>query len=141
MHFAPDYLGASFFSPLSNKRTGDYGGGVENRARFHLEARDAVREVWPERFPLTMRLGCDDLHEDGVKFDDSLAKIATMKDHGLDPADLVLLGRLAPSNPSLAGCSTDVRPSPQAILRSSSTSPTSPTAGRCYVTALFSQRS
>lgn len=90
MHFAHGYLGASFFSPLSNKRTDEYGGSVENRARFHVEALDAVKRVWPEELPLTMRLGCDDLHEDGVKFEDSLVAIAMMKEHGLDLADLSL---------------------------------------------------
>ena len=56
MHYAHGYLGASF-SPIANKRTDEYGGSLENRMRFHLEALDAVREVWPERYPLTMRLG------------------------------------------------------------------------------------
>ena len=68
MHFAHGYLGASFFSPLANKRTDEYGGSLENRMRFHLEALDAVRAVWPERLPLTMRLGFDDLNAQGVQF-------------------------------------------------------------------------
>ncbi len=88
LHFAHSYLGASFFSPLANKRTDEYGGSLENRLRFHLEALDAVREVWPERLPLTMRLGCDDLNDDGVQFEDSIWAIGQMKEHGLDFADL-----------------------------------------------------
>jgi 2,4-dienoyl-CoA reductase-like NADH-dependent reductase (Old Yellow Enzyme family) len=90
LHFAHGYLGASFFSPLSNQRTDEYGGSPENRVRFHLEALDAVRAVWPERFPLSMRLGCDDLHDEGVQFEDAMAAIRLMKDHGLDLADLSL---------------------------------------------------
>jgi 2,4-dienoyl-CoA reductase-like NADH-dependent reductase (Old Yellow Enzyme family) len=90
MHYAHGYLGASFFSPLANQRTDEYGGSLENRMRFHLEALDAVRAVWPEKFPLTMRLGCDDLNEAGVKFDDAIVAIAKMKEHGLDMADLSL---------------------------------------------------
>ncbi|MDV7136797.1 NADH:flavin oxidoreductase/NADH oxidase [Williamsia muralis] len=90
MHYAHGYLGASFFSPLANRRTDDYGGSLQNRARFHLEALDAVREVWPERFPLTMRLGSDDLHPDGVQFDDAVQAIGWMREHGLDLADLSL---------------------------------------------------
>lgn len=90
MHYAHGYLGASFFSPLANQRTDQYGGSVENRARFHLEALDAVREVWPEKYPLTMRLGCDDLHPDGTQFEDSILAIKWMKEHGLDLADLSL---------------------------------------------------
>ncbi len=88
MHYAHGYLGASFLSPLANKRTDEYGGSLANRARFHLEALDAVRAVWPERFPLTMRLGSDDLNPEGLQFDDSVQAIAMMKDHGLDLADL-----------------------------------------------------
>lgn len=90
MHFAHGYLGASFFSPLANKRSDDYGGSLENRMRFHLEALDAVRAVWPERLPLTVRLGADDLHADGVQFDEAVAALGAMKDHGVDLADLSL---------------------------------------------------
>lgn len=90
MHYAHGYLGASFFSPLANQRTDQYGGSLENRARYHLEALDAVRAVWPERLPLTMRLGSDDLHPDGVQFDDSVVAVGWMKEHGLDLADMSL---------------------------------------------------
>jgi 2,4-dienoyl-CoA reductase-like NADH-dependent reductase (Old Yellow Enzyme family) len=90
LHFAHGYLAASFFSPLANQRTDEYGGSLENRARYHLEAIDAVRAVWPERFPLTMRLGSDDLHPDGVQFDDAIVAVGLMKEHGLDLADLSL---------------------------------------------------
>ena len=90
MHFAHGYLGASFFSPLANQRTDEYGGSLENRLRFHREALDAVRAVWPERLPLTMRLGSDDLHPDGVQFDDSVWAVGELKGHGLDLADLSL---------------------------------------------------
>ena len=90
LHFAHGYLGASFFSPLVNQRTDEYGGSAENRLRFHLETLDAVREVWPERFPLTIRLGSDDLHKDGIQFDDAIVAVAAMKDHGVDLADLSL---------------------------------------------------
>ena len=72
MHFAHGYLGASFFSPLANQRTDEYGGSLENRLRFHREALDAVRAVWPERLPLTMRLGSDDFNDEGVQFDDAV---------------------------------------------------------------------
>jgi 2,4-dienoyl-CoA reductase-like NADH-dependent reductase (Old Yellow Enzyme family) len=90
MHFAHGYLGASFFSPLANQRTDEYGGSLENRLRFHREALDAVRAVWPESLPLTMRLGSDDFNEDGVQFEDAIWAVRVMKDHGLDLADLSL---------------------------------------------------
>jgi 2,4-dienoyl-CoA reductase-like NADH-dependent reductase (Old Yellow Enzyme family) len=82
MHFAHGYLGASFFSPLANRRTDEYGGNLENRLRFHREALDAVRAVWPERLPLTMRLGSDDFHEEGVRFDDAVWAVGVLKGTG-----------------------------------------------------------
>ncbi len=90
MHFAHGYLGASFFSPLANQRTDAYGGSLEKRLRFHREALDAVRAEWPDHLPLTIRLGCDDFHEDGVQFDDAVWAIAELKGHGLDLADVSL---------------------------------------------------
>ena len=90
MHYAHGYLGSEFFSPLANKRTDAYGGSLENRSRFHLEALDAVRAAIPERIPLTMRLGADDLNPDGTQFDDSVTAIGWMKEHGLDLAHISL---------------------------------------------------
>lgn len=90
MHFAHGYLGASFFSPLANQRTDQYGGSLENRLRFHREAMDSVRAVWPERLPLTVRLGSDDFNEDGIHFDDAIWAISALKEHGLDFADISL---------------------------------------------------
>ena len=54
------------------------------------EALDAVRAVWPEKYPLTMRLGADDLNPAGTQFDDAIEAIKMMKAHGLDLADLSL---------------------------------------------------
>ncbi len=88
LHFAHGYLGASFLSPLANRRTDDHGGSLENRVRFHLGAIDAVREVWPERLPLTMRLGADDLNPAGTTLDDAIAAVGMMKARGLDLADV-----------------------------------------------------
>jgi 2,4-dienoyl-CoA reductase-like NADH-dependent reductase (Old Yellow Enzyme family) len=90
MHYAHGYLGSSFFSPLANQRTDEYGGSLENRARFHLEALDAVRAVIPEGMPLTMRLGVDDLNADGVQLEEAITAVGWMKEHGLDLADLSL---------------------------------------------------
>jgi 2,4-dienoyl-CoA reductase-like NADH-dependent reductase (Old Yellow Enzyme family) len=90
MHFAHGYLGASFFSPLANQRRDIYGGSLENRMRFHLEALAAVRAAWPERLPLTVRLGVDDLNAQGVQFDEAIATLAVMKTAGVDLADLSL---------------------------------------------------
>jgi hypothetical protein len=57
LHFAHGYLAQSFFSPHANQRTDVYGGNLENRSRFLLETLAAVREVWPEHLPLTLRFG------------------------------------------------------------------------------------
>lgn len=92
MHFAHGYLGASFYSPLANRRTDGYGGSKANRARFLLEAMDAVREVWPEEYPLTFRLGADDYHPDGVQWEDSIEVVGWLKEHGADMADLSMGG-------------------------------------------------
>ena len=92
MHFAHGYLAAEFYSPLANQRTDAYGGSLENRARFLIEALEAVREVWPERLPLTARLGSDDFHPDGVQFEDSITVLGWLKEHGLDLADISMGG-------------------------------------------------
>ena len=51
-----------------------------------------MRQVWPERLPLTARLGCDDFHPDGVTFEESLQVMGWLKDHGLDLIDLSMGG-------------------------------------------------
>lgn len=90
MHFAHGYLGSSFFSPLANQRTDAYGGSREKRLRFHREALDAVRAVWPAHLPLTVRLGCDDFNAEGIQFDDAVWALGELKNHGLDFADISL---------------------------------------------------
>jgi len=57
LHFAHGYLAQSFFSVHSNQRNDAYGGDAGKRGRFLLETMAAVREVWPERLPFTMRFG------------------------------------------------------------------------------------
>ncbi len=57
LHFAHGYLAQSFFSSHANQRDDIYGGSVENRSRFLLETLKAVRAVWPEHLPLTIRFG------------------------------------------------------------------------------------
>lgn len=57
LHFAHGYLGQSFFSVDANQRTDQYGGDFNGRSRFLLESLAAVRGVWPERLPLTVRFG------------------------------------------------------------------------------------
>ena len=88
MHYAHGFLGASFFSPLANTREDRYGGSLENRGRFLVEAFDAVRAVWPERLPLTMRIGAVDYHPDSHTLDDTVWLVRTLKERGLDLVDI-----------------------------------------------------
>lgn len=90
LHFAHGYLAQSFFSPIANQRTDEYGGSFENRARFLLEALSAVRAVWPERYPLTARLGVYDFVEESQPLEESIQLVKRFKDHGLDLIDVSL---------------------------------------------------
>src|ERR1700674_57721 len=60
IHAAHGYLIHEFLSPLSNHRTDSYGGSLDNRIRFLSETVAAVRKVWPERFPLFVRISATD---------------------------------------------------------------------------------
>ena len=88
LHFAHGYLAQSFFSPVANQRTDQYGGSAENRGRFLLETMRAVREVWPERLPLTARFGVVeyDGHDDAF-YPDAVGLVRKMRDSGLDLID------------------------------------------------------
>ncbi len=95
LHAAHGYLLHQFLSPLSNRRTDDYGGGFDNRIRLLLEVIDAVRKVWPERLPLWLRLSATDWAEGGWDIDQSVALSRIVKQHGVDLID-VSSGGLVP---------------------------------------------
>lgn len=88
LHFAHGYLAHEFYSPLANVRTDQYGGNFENRVRFLLETFDAVRQVWPERLPLTARLSVTDWLEGGVTVEESIETARLLKARGLDLLDI-----------------------------------------------------
>lgn len=90
LHFAHGFLAQSFFSPLANRRHDDYGGSADNRARFPAEILAAVREVWPERLPLTIRLGVCDFHAGEQPLEESIALVRRFKVLGLDLLDVSL---------------------------------------------------
>jgi 2,4-dienoyl-CoA reductase-like NADH-dependent reductase (Old Yellow Enzyme family) len=87
LHNAHGYLASEFLSPLSNKRTDEYGGSLENRMRFSLEVAEAVREVWPERLPLFLRISASDWTEGGWTADDSVVLAKAVKQLGVDLID------------------------------------------------------
>ncbi|KAB0331871.1 NADH:flavin oxidoreductase/NADH oxidase [Janthinobacterium sp. PLB04] len=85
LHFAHGYLAQSFFSAHSNQRDDIYGGSVENRSRFLLETLKAVREVWPEHLPLTIRFGVLEFDgRDEQTLLESIALVRQFKDAGMD---------------------------------------------------------
>lgn len=84
LHAAHGYLLASFLSPLTNRRTDDYGGSALNRARYPLEVFKAVRDVWPEDRPMSVRLSCADWAEGGLTLDDLATICRAFKAAGAD---------------------------------------------------------
>jgi 2,4-dienoyl-CoA reductase-like NADH-dependent reductase (Old Yellow Enzyme family) len=87
LHSAHGYLSHEFLSPLSNQRTDGYGGSFENRIRFLLETTRAVRAVWPERLPYTVRLSCTDWVDGGWDIDQSVELSRRLKAEGIDLID------------------------------------------------------
>ena len=85
LHFAHGYLAQSFFSAHSNQRDDIYGGSVENRSRFLLETLKAVRAVWPEHLPLTIRFGVLEFDgRDEQTLLESIGLVRQFKDAGMD---------------------------------------------------------
>lgn len=85
LHFGHGMLAQSFFSPYSNHREDDYGGSFDARARFLLETIAAVREVWPNEYPLAMRFGVIEYDgRDEETLAESIKLIKLAKQVGLD---------------------------------------------------------
>ena len=84
MHAAHGYLLASFLSPLTNQRTDDYGGSVENRLRFPLQMFNAMRNAWPKQKPMSVRVSATDWCEGGLNEDELLDICAAFKKAGVD---------------------------------------------------------
>ncbi|ACB77085.1 NADH:flavin oxidoreductase/NADH oxidase [Opitutus terrae] len=87
LHSAHGYLSHQFLSPLTNLRTDQYGGSFENRIRFLLETTRAVRAVWPDKFPLTVRLSCTDWVDGAWDIDQSVELSRRLKVEGVDLID------------------------------------------------------
>ena len=88
LHCAHGYLLSSFLTPVSNHRTDDYGGPVGNRLRFPLEVFAAMRAVWPQDRPMSVRLSATDWVEEGLTPEDSVVIARAFADAGCDLIDV-----------------------------------------------------
>ncbi|KUM76327.1 salicylyl-CoA 5-hydroxylase [Streptomyces curacoi] len=88
LHCAHGYLLSGFLSPLTNRRTDAYGGSLEKRLRFPLEVFDAVRGVWPEERPMTVRISATDWAEGGTTAEDAVEIARAFAAHGADAIDV-----------------------------------------------------
>jgi anthraniloyl-CoA monooxygenase len=84
LHCAHGYLLSSFLTPVSNQRTDEYGGSLENRLRFPLGVFSAIRAEWPEEKPISIRVSATDWVEDGLTADESVAIAQAFVSAGAD---------------------------------------------------------
>ena len=87
LHCAHGYLLSSFISPLTNERTDDYGGSLENRCRYPLRVFAAMRAAWPAHKPMSVRISAHDWVEGGITPDDAVRIARLFKQAGADIID------------------------------------------------------
>jgi len=87
LHCAHGYLLSSFISPLTNRRTDDYGGSLENRCRYPLRVFRAMRAVWPAGKPMSVRISAHDWVEGGITPEDAVAIARLFREAGADMID------------------------------------------------------
>src|SRR6476620_11846923 len=88
LHCAHGYLLASFISPLTNQRTDEYGGTLENRLRYPLEVFEAMRAAWPAHKPMSVRISATDWAVGGIIGDDAVAIARAFGEAGVDLVDV-----------------------------------------------------
>ena len=88
LHCAHGYLLSAFLSPMSNRRRDEFGGSLENRLRYPLEVFRAMRAVWPEDRPMSVRISAVDWTEGGNTPEDAVAIARAFKDAGADLIDV-----------------------------------------------------
>jgi anthraniloyl-CoA monooxygenase len=96
LHCGHGYLLSSFLTPVSNRRTDEYGGSVENRLRFPLEVFEAMRAAWPKHKPMSVRISATDWCEDGLTPEESIAIAQAFERAGADLID-VSAGQTTPA--------------------------------------------
>ncbi|MRD45865.1 bifunctional salicylyl-CoA 5-hydroxylase/oxidoreductase [Caenimonas koreensis DSM 17982] len=87
LHCAHGYLFSSFISPLTNQRTDEYGGSLENRLRYPIEVFKAMRAAWPADLPMSVRISAHDWVEGGITPDDAVEIARAFKAAGADMID------------------------------------------------------
>jgi 2,4-dienoyl-CoA reductase-like NADH-dependent reductase (Old Yellow Enzyme family) len=87
VHSAHGYLLHQFLSPISNKRTDQYGGSLQNRMRYPLEVFDAIRDVFPERKPVGVKVSATDWVEGGWDLTQTIEYANELKKRGVDWID------------------------------------------------------
>lgn len=87
IHAAHGYLIHQFLSPLSNRRTDEFGGSFENRIRLLLEILTAVQTVWPQNLPLFVRISATDWAEGGWDISEAIKLSSLLKTNGVDLID------------------------------------------------------
>jgi 2,4-dienoyl-CoA reductase-like NADH-dependent reductase (Old Yellow Enzyme family) len=87
IHAAHGYLLHEFYSRAVNRRTDEYGGAYDNRVRLCLDVVDAVRQVWPDRLPLFVRISSTDWKEGGWEIEQSVELARRLRDRGVDLVD------------------------------------------------------
>ncbi|RRB07268.1 NADPH dehydrogenase NamA [Larkinella rosea] len=95
LHAAHGYLIHEFLSPISNRRTDQYGGSFENRIRFLLEILGRVQQVWPPENPIFVRISATDWTEGGWTPDDAVALARILKTKDVDLIDCSSGGNVA----------------------------------------------
>ncbi|HZR60757.1 MAG TPA: bifunctional salicylyl-CoA 5-hydroxylase/oxidoreductase [Xanthobacteraceae bacterium] len=89
LHCAHGYLLSSFITPLTNRRTDEYGGSLQNRMRYPLEIFHAVRAVWPADKPISVRISANDwVGDDGIAPHDAVAIARLLQEAGVDICDV-----------------------------------------------------
>ena len=89
LHYAHGYLMSSFITPLTNRRRDEYGGSLENRMRFPLEVFRAVRKIWPDEKPISVRISAHDwVGPDGIRPQDAVEIARILTEAGVDLIDV-----------------------------------------------------